>query len=142
MSSRDFAFLSFSEPLLRFRIRPSTTAFSLASPSGKPDSPACSMVVPVETPPSSLFSLFAEVHPSVTRAGMCERLHLIGSIRVRPPMRSCRRTSTHDNAVLVTLPTLKSIGNTHALNPGAAQWAPGRRKACRAPSPHRLADGS
>ena len=105
MPSLDSTALNSNGLLLRLRIRPSEAAFNQASPSGKPDSPACSMVFPVEKPPFSLFPFFTKVYPSVARACRRECLHMIGSIRVRSlgefpsanvgPRQLCPERSSH-----------------------------------------------
>lgn len=70
MSSRNFTTLSSSRPLLRFRIPPAETAFSLASPSGQPESPACSVVF---SPSSSRLPLSSPSShsPSIRTGAIC-----------------------------------------------------------------------
>lgn len=88
MSSWDSTALSSTVPRLRFRIPPSEATFSLASPSGQPESPACSAVfspsssrLPFVSPSSHRLS----IRSASTFAGMRASLPMIGSIRIPHP---------------------------------------------------------
>ncbi len=74
MSSRDSTALSSTVPLLWFRIPQSETAVSLASPSGQPELPACSVGF---FPSTNLLPLFipSSHFPSIRTAATCAGLH-------------------------------------------------------------------
>ncbi len=106
MSSRDATDQSSSGPLLRFRIPPPETAFSLASPSGNHESPAWSIDYPPLTSRTPFYS-HSSHRPSIRTFEIREGIHpstpYIGSIQLRRCRVSLRRTTARETAVLETL---------------------------------------